>query len=193
MPTGSSASPAAHAKGRSPRASRRQHAEAAGSPLAARHFGRERLRIELQRPFARHDRRRNRRWPGWRSGSGAHRGHRERARSRRARVPLQDAMVAVGSADARRIRAAQARQLLACARAAEAMADRFREHPDAVAETEPAGGAPPLRPHATSATATPAPRTPTPDPSSRSSAGPLRGALRADDATPPPASTRSCA
>ena len=54
-------------------------------------FGRDGLRVELQRPFQRDDRARNRRWPGWPSGSASPRWRRAtstrtRSRGRRCRT-----------------------------------------------------------------------------------------------------------
>jgi error-prone DNA polymerase len=115
-----------------------RHVEAA---TAARRllaiFGRDDLRIELQRPFARHDRRRNRLLAelAQRLGvpcvaTGNVHAH------ERARTALQDALVAVrlrrtlDECEARR-RGNSSHALAAPA----AMAARFADHPDAVAET----------------------------------------------------------
>ena len=102
-----------------------------------RAFGPERLRIELQRPFARHDRRRNRLLGELAERLGVpcvatgnvHVHAFER-------VPLQDAMVAVRLGgtldDTEPRRRGNSSHVLA---PPERMAERFREHPDAVAET----------------------------------------------------------
>ena len=176
-PRGSSASPAARATGRSP--GRWERGDPAGAADLARRllraFGRERFRIELQRPLWRHDRARNR-WlaalaerlgvPCVATGNvHAH----ERLAPR-----LQDAFVAV------RLRAtldesepAAARQLsLRCSLSPAAMAARAfattrrrsprpRGWPSGCASTSPA----------TSATAIPAPRTAAPTAGWPSSAG----------------------
>jgi error-prone DNA polymerase len=115
---------------------RHADAAAAGRRLL-RIFGRDRLRIELQRPFARHDRRRNRllaelaeRLGVPCAASGNVHAH------DRSRVALQDALVAVrlgltlDECEARR-RGNSSHALAP----PERMAERFRDHPDAVAET----------------------------------------------------------
>jgi error-prone DNA polymerase len=115
-----------------------RHAEAA---TAARRllgiFGVDHLRIELQRPFARHDRRRNRLLAelAQRLGVPCVATGNVHAHDR-SRIALQDALVAVGlgqtldESEARR--RGNSSHVLA---APEKMAERFREHPDAVAET----------------------------------------------------------
>jgi error-prone DNA polymerase len=115
-----------------------RHAEAAA---AARRllaiFGRDDLRIELQRPFARHDRRRNRLLAelAQRLGvpcvaTGNVHAH------ERARTALQDALVAVRLRRTLDECEAQRRGNSSHALAAPAaMAARFADHPDAVAET----------------------------------------------------------
>ncbi|MEX2412595.1 MAG: error-prone DNA polymerase [Thermoleophilaceae bacterium] len=115
-----------------------RHADAA---RAARRllaiFGPDRLRIELQRPFARHDRRRNRLLSelAERLGVPCVATGNVHAHDRR-RVALQDALVAVGlgstldECEARR-RGNSSHVLAPPA----AMAGRFRDHPDAVSET----------------------------------------------------------
>jgi error-prone DNA polymerase len=100
-------------------------------------FGRERLRVELQRPFLRDDRARNRRLAGLAERLGlscvATGNVHAHARSR---APLQDAFVAVrlhSTLDASEPeRRGNFSHVLA---SPEAMAARFPEHPDAVAET----------------------------------------------------------
>jgi error-prone DNA polymerase len=100
-------------------------------------FGPDRLRIELQRPYLRDDRARNRRLAGLGArlgvpcvASGNVHAH------TRARAPLQDALVAVRlhtTLDASEPeRRGNFSHVLA---SPEAMAARFPEHPDAVAET----------------------------------------------------------
>jgi error-prone DNA polymerase len=103
-----------------------------------RAFGPERFRIELQRPFARNDRHRNRLLaelagrigvPCVATGNVHVHAHE--------RVPLQDAMVAVRLGqtldESEPRRRGNSSHVLA---PPERMAERFREHPDAVAETE---------------------------------------------------------
>ena len=138
-PRGSSACPAARATARWP-----SRVEAGDHPAAAavarrllRAFGPERFRIELQRPFARNDRRRNRLLAELAERLGVpcvatgnvHVHALER-------VPLQDAMVAVrlGATldESEPRRRGNSSHVLA---PPERMAERFREHPDAVAET----------------------------------------------------------
>src|SRR3954452_23467259 len=100
-------------------------------------FGAERFRIELQRPFARNDRRRNRHLAqlGERLGvacvaTGTVHAH------DRSRVPLQDAFVAVrlGTTldESEPWRRGNSSHVLA---PPEAMAERFAEHPEAVEES----------------------------------------------------------
>jgi error-prone DNA polymerase len=116
-----------------------RHTEAARTARRLlRAFGPERFRIELQRPFWRHDRRRNRLLAelGERLGvpcvaTGNIHAHEPD------RVPLQDAMVAVrlGATldESEPIRRGNASHVLA---PPERMARRFRDHPDAMAESE---------------------------------------------------------
>jgi error-prone DNA polymerase len=115
-----------------------RHADAAQSARRLlRIFGADHLRIELQRPFARHDRRRNRLLaelgeridvPPVATGNvHAH---------DRARIALQDALVAVGLGqtldESEALRRGNSSHVLA---PPEKMAERFREHPSAVTET----------------------------------------------------------
>ncbi len=115
-----------------------QHALAAArGRRLLRIFGRDGLRVELQRPFARHDRRRNRLLAQLAERLGvpcvatgnvhAH---------ERSRAFLQDALVAVRAGctldECEPQRRGNRSHVLA---APEAMVERFREHPDAVAET----------------------------------------------------------
>ncbi|MFP5388153.1 MAG: DNA polymerase III subunit alpha, partial [Thermoleophilia bacterium] len=103
-----------------------------------RAFGRERFRIELQRPYWRRDRSRNR----WLAGLAERLGvpsvatgnvH-SHARGRRAR--LQDALVAARLGMTLEESEPQRRGNRSSALASpQAMAERFAEHPDAVAET----------------------------------------------------------
>src|SRR4051794_32290558 len=115
-----------------------RHADAAewGRRLL-RAFGRDRLRIELQRPFARNDRRRNRLLAQLAErldvpcvATGNVHAH------ARSRTELQDAFVAVrmGSTldETEPLRRGNGSHVLA---GAESMADRFREHPGAVDES----------------------------------------------------------
>ena len=100
-------------------------------------FGRDHLRIELQRPFARHDRRRNRllselagRLSVPTVATGNVHAH------DRSRAALQDALVAVRLGRTLDECEAQRRGNSAHALAPPAaMAERFRDHPEAVAET----------------------------------------------------------
>ncbi|HVG73801.1 MAG TPA: PHP domain-containing protein, partial [Thermoleophilaceae bacterium] len=116
--------------------SRNSEAAAVARRLA-RIFGRDGLRIELQRPFWRHDRRRNRLLaelagrlgvPTVATGN-AHVHARER-------IALQDAMVAVGLGktldETEPQRRGNSSHVLA---PPERMAERFRDHPDAVDES----------------------------------------------------------
>ncbi|HEV7461366.1 MAG TPA: DNA polymerase III subunit alpha, partial [Solirubrobacteraceae bacterium] len=118
-------------------ATRGVHDEPTGRALLAA-FGRERFRVELQRPFHRDDRARNRALADLARRLGvpcvatgnvhAH---------ARTRAPLQDALVAVRhhtTLDASEpVRRGNWSHVLA---SPEAMAARFAEHPEAVAETE---------------------------------------------------------
>jgi error-prone DNA polymerase len=115
-----------------------RHAEAAAVARRLRRiFGPERFRIELQRPFWRHDRRRNRLLaelaerlgvPAVATGN-VHVHARER-------IALQDAMVAVGLGktldETEPQRRGNSSHVLA---PPERMAERFRDHPDAVEES----------------------------------------------------------
>jgi error-prone DNA polymerase len=115
---------------------RHADAAAAGRRLL-RIFGRDGLRIELQRPFARHDRRRNRLLSelAQRLGVPCVATGNVHAHDR-SRVALQDALVAVGLGRALDECEAQRRGNSSHALASPgAMAERFREHPGAVAET----------------------------------------------------------
>jgi error-prone DNA polymerase len=114
------------------------HADAAATARRLlRAFGPSHLRIELQRPFARHDRRRNRLLAQLAQrldipcvATGNVHAH------DRTRVALQDALVAVRLGrtldESEAARRGNSSHVLA---APEAMAERFRDHPDAVAET----------------------------------------------------------
>jgi len=100
-------------------------------------FGRERLRVELQRPYERHDRARNR----WLAGLAERLGVACVATGDvhchgRSRARLQDAFVAVRSGagldETEPVRRGNSSAALA---SPEGMARRFAEHPDAIAET----------------------------------------------------------
>ncbi|HEX3243659.1 MAG TPA: PHP domain-containing protein, partial [Solirubrobacterales bacterium] len=100
-------------------------------------FGRERLRVELQRPYERHDRTRNR----WLAGLAERLGVGCVATGNvhchgRSRARLQDAFVAVrngaGLDETEPLRRGNSSAALA---SPEGMARRFAEHPDAIAET----------------------------------------------------------
>ena len=113
----------------------RRGAAAAARLLAA--FGRERFRVELQRPYWRRDRARNR----WLRGLAERLGvpcvatGNVHSHSRR-RALLQDALVAVRHGmtldESEPLRRANSTSAMA---SPEAMRERFAEHPDAVAET----------------------------------------------------------
>ena len=120
------------------RVERDDHVEAATvARRLARAFGPERFRIELQRPFARHDRRRNRLLAQLAERIGvpcvttgnvhAH---------ARTRVPLQDTFVAARTKttldESEPLRRGNSSHVLA---PPEAMAARFADHPDAVEES----------------------------------------------------------
>ena len=110
-------------------------------------FGPEGLRIELQRPYLRDDRARNRRLAGLAGRLGVPCVATGNVHAHiRARAPLQDALVAIrlhSTLDASEPeRRGNFSHVLA---SPEAMAARFPEHPDAVAETPAAGRAPALR------------------------------------------------
>ena len=101
-------------------------------------FGRDRLRIELQRPFLRDDRARNRRLAGVAQRLGALCAATGNVHAHaRSRAPLQDALVAVrlhATLDASEPeRRGNFTHVLA---SPAAMAARFPEHPEAVAETK---------------------------------------------------------
>ena len=117
-----------------------ERGDAIGAAYLARRllraFGRDRFRIELQRPLWRHDRSRNR-WlaslaerlgvPAVATGD-AHAHH-------RSRLPLQDAMVAVGlGATLDETEGMRRGNTAAALLSAEGAAARFRDHPEAVAE-----------------------------------------------------------
>ncbi len=114
----------------------RPRAGALGQELLAA-FGADRLRVELQRPFERHDRARNR----WLTGLAERLGVACVATGnvhshRRSRSRLQDAFVAVrhgvGLDESEPLRRGNSSAALA---SPEAMALRFAEHPEAAAET----------------------------------------------------------
>jgi error-prone DNA polymerase len=119
-----------------PSAAGAQHAEALARRLVAA-FGHERFRVELQRPFWRRDRARNR-WLAQLAErlavrcvatGNVHAHHRSRA-------ALQDALVAVRLGKALEETEPERRGNASCALASPAeMAARFRDHPEAVAET----------------------------------------------------------
>ena len=115
-----------------------RHAEAAAAARRLlRVFGADNLRIEIQRPYARHDRRRNRLLCqlAERLGVPAVATGNVHAHSR-ARTRLQDAMVAVGLGKTMDECEPQRRGNSSHALAPpEAMAARFAEHPDAVEES----------------------------------------------------------
>ena len=112
-------------------------------------FGRENLHVELQRPFQRDDRARNRRLAGLaeRLGVAAVATGDVHAHAL-ARAPLQDAFVALrnhSTLDASEpLRRGNTAHVLA---SPEAMAARFEDHPRAVAEAAALADAAALRPH----------------------------------------------
>src|SRR5438128_5783356 len=120
------------------RIDRDRYADAAAmSRRLLRAFGPDRLRVELQRPFARRDRHRNRHL--------AHRAQRLEVSGvatgdvhahTRGRVPLQDTFVAVRTGttldESEPLRRGNSAHVLA---SPEAMAARFADHPDAVEES----------------------------------------------------------
>ncbi|HEY1286259.1 MAG TPA: error-prone DNA polymerase [Solirubrobacterales bacterium] len=113
----------------------RRGADLARRLLAA--FGREGFRVELQRPYWRRDRARNRRLAGLAERLGVPCVATGNVHSHaRSRAPLQDALVAVRLGATLETSEPQRRgnssSVLASPRA---MAARFAEHPDAVAET----------------------------------------------------------
>ena len=107
------------------------------APRCCAPSGATRFRVELQRPFHRHDRALNRGAGGARrSPRGAVRGHRQRPRPHaRARAAAGRVRGHPRAHDARRLRAAAPRQPRHVLATPEAMAARFADHPDAVAET----------------------------------------------------------
>ena len=114
------------------------HVEAArAAQRLLRVFGRDHLRMEIQRPFARHDRRRNRLLCqlAERIGVPAVATGNVHAHSRE-RVHLQDALVAVGLGrtldESEPLRRGNSSHALA---SPEAMAQRFADHPEAVHES----------------------------------------------------------
>jgi error-prone DNA polymerase len=121
--------------GRWERGERPRAAELGGELLEA--FGRERLRVELQRPYERHDRARNR----WLAGLAERLGVPCVASGdvhchRRSRARLQDAFVAVRSgAGLDETEPSRRGNTSAALATPEGMARRFAEHPEAVAET----------------------------------------------------------
>ena len=120
------------------RVERDEHAEAAAmARRLARAFGPERFRIELQRPFSRHDRRRNRLLAqlAERIGVPCVATGNVHAHSR-TRVALQDMFVTVRTRttldESEPLRRGNSSHVLA---PPEAMAARFADHPDAVEES----------------------------------------------------------
>jgi error-prone DNA polymerase len=120
------------------RVERDEHAEAAATAKRLRRaFGPDRFRIELQRPFGRHDRRRNRLLAQLadRIGTPCVATGDVHAHSR-ARAALQDALVAVRTKatldESEPLRRGNSSHVLA---PPEAMAERFADHPDAVEES----------------------------------------------------------
>ena len=121
--------------GRWERGERPRAAALGGELLEA--FGPDRLRVELQRPYERHDRARNR----WLAGLAERLGVPCVATGnvhchRRSRARLQDAFVAVrsgaGLEETEPLRRGNSSAALA---SPQGMARRFAEHPEAVAET----------------------------------------------------------
>ena len=100
-------------------------------------FGRERFRVELQRPFWRHDRARNR----WLQSLAARLGAPTVASGNvhshgKGRAQLQDALVAIGLGQTLEESEPRRRgNLSSVLRSPKRMAATFAEHPDAVAET----------------------------------------------------------
>ena len=132
---GALSAPFERAGGR-PLPSEARAAEALGRRLVDA-FGPERFRVELQRPFWRHDRARNR----WLEGLAGRLGVRCVASGNvhmhdRSRAPLQDALVAVRLRGALEETEPERRgNASAYLAAPAAMATRFAEHPGAVAES----------------------------------------------------------
>jgi error-prone DNA polymerase len=119
-----------------PSAADARRAEALGRRLVAA-FGRERFRVELQRPFWRRDRARNR----WLAQLAERLGVRCVATGNvhahcRSRAALQDALVAVQLSRGLEETEPKRRGNASCALTSPAeMGARFRDHPEAVAET----------------------------------------------------------
>ncbi len=100
-------------------------------------FGPDRFRVELQRPFARHDRRRNKLLAELASRLGVPTVATGNVHAHdRSRAALQDAFVAVGNGktldESEPLRRGNASHVLA---SPEAMAERFADHPEAVHES----------------------------------------------------------
>ena len=112
-------------------------------------FGPDRLRVELQRPFARHDRRRNRLLAELAERLGVPAVATGNVHAHAARAPaLQDAMVAVRLGRTLDECEPQRRGNSSHALAPpEAMAERFAEHPEAVEESGRLAERLALRPH----------------------------------------------
>ena len=100
-------------------------------------FGRDSLRVELQRPFLRHDRALNRGLAALAAPPRRrHRGDGQRPRAHaRARAAAGRVRRDPRAHDARRLRAAAPRQPRHVLATPAAMAARFADHPEAVAET----------------------------------------------------------
>src|ERR687883_953869 len=115
-----------------------EHAEAAAvGRRLLRAFGRDRLRVELQRPFARRDRHRNRHLAQLAERLGVPCVATGNVHAHvRTRVPLQDTFVAVRTHstldESEPVRRGNSSHVLA---PPEAMAARFADHPDAVEES----------------------------------------------------------
>ncbi len=121
------------------RVERGEHADAArvGERLL-RAFGRDGFRVELQRPFPRHPRRRNRELAPLAERLGVPCAATGNVHAHdRARVPLQDAFVATRLRttldESEPLRRGNGSHVLA---PPESMAERFADHPDAVEESE---------------------------------------------------------
>jgi len=120
------------------RIERERHSEAAAvGRRLLRAFGPERMRIELQRPFGRRDRRRNRQLAQLAERLGVPCVATGNVHAHlRTRVPLQDTFVAVRTHstldESEPVRRGNSSHVLA---PPEAMAARFADHPDAVAES----------------------------------------------------------
>ncbi|MFL5780183.1 MAG: DNA polymerase III subunit alpha [Thermoleophilaceae bacterium] len=115
-----------------------EHAEAAAAAQRLlRAFGRDRLRVELQRPFGRHDRRRNRHLVQLAERLGVPYVATGNVHAHaRTRTPLQDTFVAVRTKatldESEPLRRGNSSHVLA---PPEAMAARFADHPGAVEES----------------------------------------------------------